>query len=155
MAIFPASAGSETFTLWSHITFGSLNFLAQKTSELRLVGHDEANVAGLGPRHSTRTKAEKRRLKRCDAALKQRLNASAIAVKWRARVAPPSTMVVIVRCEPASILDLLEDGSSSASMEPDVLDALIERLDQVYVNIEQRCLKAEQSQARNTCNQIT
>jgi hypothetical protein len=35
------------------------------------------------------------------------------------------------------------------------LDALIERLDQVYGNIEQRRLKAEKPQARKTCDQIT
>jgi hypothetical protein len=35
------------------------------------------------------------------------------------------------------------------------LDALIERLDQVYDNIEQRCIEAEKPRERKTCDQIT
>ena len=35
------------------------------------------------------------------------------------------------------------------------LDTLIERFDQVYDNIEQKCLEAKKPQARKTCDQIT
>jgi hypothetical protein len=69
MASYSASAGSETFILGSRITFG----------KVRLISHNVANITGPRPRRSIRTKVEKRRLKRHVAALKRRLNASAIA----------------------------------------------------------------------------
>jgi hypothetical protein len=114
-------------------------------------------------------------------------------------------MVVVVGREPASILDLLKDDSSNASMEPSLdsdeaqeracfvatpqrgdngggdlegpnqeeenqcqaciltceaalrqqeeeLDALVERLDRVYDNIEQRRLEAKRPRARKICD---
>jgi hypothetical protein len=52
MANYSTSAWSETFIPRSQITFGSLNFLAQETSELCLVSQNEANAIVLGSRRS-------------------------------------------------------------------------------------------------------
>jgi hypothetical protein len=118
MASYLAFAGSETFAPRSQITFGSLDFLTQKTDELHLVNHNVANIIGPVPRHSTLTKVAKQRLKRCVVSLKRRLNASAAAVKLRVKAFPPSAMVPVIGRQPASILDLLEDDLRSASTEP-------------------------------------
>jgi hypothetical protein len=57
MASYLAFAGGKTFAPGNQINFGSLDFLAQETSELRLVSHNVANAICPGPNHSTRTKA--------------------------------------------------------------------------------------------------
>jgi hypothetical protein len=52
MANYSTSARSETFIPSSQITFGSLNFLAQETSELCPVSQNEANAIVPGSRRS-------------------------------------------------------------------------------------------------------
>lgn len=67
-------AGGETFAPGSHITFGTLDFFVIAVGELSLVVPDMPDIMGTQPRHSTRTKAEKRCLKRRVTALRWRLN---------------------------------------------------------------------------------
>jgi hypothetical protein len=86
MAGYSAFTGGESFAPRSKITFGSLDFLAEKTGELRLVSPSMASATGPGPRHSTKTKAEKQRLRRRATAQKRRLNKLAAAARQQAEV---------------------------------------------------------------------
>jgi hypothetical protein len=81
--------------------FSSLYFLVTATDELRLVGPNALVIAGAGPARSSRSKVEKRRLKR-----------HATAIDQQANEASSSTLVTVVGREPTSVLDLLEDDST-------------------------------------------
>jgi hypothetical protein len=60
MAISSAFAKGEAFTPRSYVKFGSLDFLATTTGELRLAGLDEPLAASLAPKRFARRRAEKR-----------------------------------------------------------------------------------------------
>lgn len=86
--------------------FGSLNFLATATDELRLIDPDMPVATGAGPTSSNWSKAEKRHLKRCAAALKCCLNQLTTAIKQKVEAAPPSTFVDVIGHQPTSVLNL-------------------------------------------------
>jgi hypothetical protein len=62
--------------------FESLDFLGTATGELCLAVFDAHVATGTGLVRSTRSKAQKRCLKKCDAALKLRLNRVAAPITW-------------------------------------------------------------------------
>jgi hypothetical protein len=109
--------GDEVYAPGSRITFGSIDFLATATGELRLARPDVPTATSTGPTRSTRSRVEKRCLRRRTTGLKRCLNRLVAAAKQRAKRILPSTLVAVVGCQPASVLDLLEDDSSHASME--------------------------------------
>lgn len=76
--------------------FGSLDFLAATTGELRLACPDVPLAAGMAPKRSTRSKTEKRCHMKRAAAFEQRLDRLAAAVEQRAGEAPSSTLVAAV-----------------------------------------------------------
>jgi hypothetical protein len=63
--------------------FGTIDFVATATGDLRLATLDMHITTSTQHACSTRSKAEKRYLKRCVAALKHRLNRHADAIKKR------------------------------------------------------------------------
>lgn len=75
--------------------FVSLNLLATATGELRITDPNMSFTTGTRPARSTRSKAKKRCLKWCTAALKKYLNRHTDAIKQRAAKALPSTLSVI------------------------------------------------------------
>lgn len=107
-------AGGETFAPGSHITFGTLDFFATVAGELSLVVHGMSDTNGTQLTRSTRSKSEKRRLKRHVTSLKRRLNRH---TKTKMVEAPSSTLVVVVDRQLTSVLDLLEDDSRHGSTE--------------------------------------
>jgi hypothetical protein len=119
MAQSSVFTGGKTFASRSRIMFGSLDFLATATAtgELHLADSEVSAVAGVGgpTRSATRSKADKRRLKRRDVVLKRCLNRLAVAIKQNAEGALPSTFVVVIGHQPTFVLDLLEDDSSHGS----------------------------------------
>jgi hypothetical protein len=92
----------------SHITFGSLDFLAIVTDELRLIDLDIPVTTVAEPTCSTRSKTEKRHLNRLAAAIKQ-----------QAIGASSSTLVAVISHQPTYVLDLIEEDSSHGSTESD------------------------------------
>jgi hypothetical protein len=84
MAHTSTFASGETFTLGSHIMLGTLDFLVTATGDLRLATPDMTVTMDTRLTRSTRSKAEKRCLKRQAAALKHRLNRHAEAIKKKA-----------------------------------------------------------------------
>jgi hypothetical protein len=82
----------------------------------------------LGLTRSTRSKADKRRLKRRAATLKRRLNQHTAATKQRKDEMPPSTLVVVAGRQPSPIIDLLEDDFNRISTEANSdADEVLER----------------------------
>jgi hypothetical protein len=73
MARSSAFIGGEAFAPRSHVMFGSLDFLATATGELRLASPDVPITMGTRP---TRSKAKKQRLKGRDAALTSTMTTS-------------------------------------------------------------------------------
>ena len=102
MAQSSVFASGKTFASRSHITFGSPDFLATATGELHLVDSDVSAAVGVGgpTRSATRSKADKRRLKRHDVVLKRRLNRLAAAIRQNAEGALPSTFVTVIGHQP-------------------------------------------------------
>jgi hypothetical protein len=98
------------------MTFGSLDFLATATGELRLTDPDILVATSAGPTRFTRSKAKKR-LKRHVAALQQHLNRLATTIKHRAEGTSPSTLVAVIGHQPTSVLNLIEEDSSHSSTE--------------------------------------
>jgi hypothetical protein len=64
-----AFAGGKTFAPGSRITFSTLNFFDTTIGELNLAASNVPKTLGTQHTHSTRSKSEKRRLKRHAAAL--------------------------------------------------------------------------------------
>jgi hypothetical protein len=102
-----AFAGGETFFLGSRFMFGTLDFLA--IGELNLAALDVLVTVGARPARSTRSKAEKRCLKRRATTLKWCLNRH---VRSKATGAPTSTLVGVIGHQSTYVLYLLEDDSS-------------------------------------------
>lgn len=90
--------GSKAFVLGSHITFGSLDFIATATGELGFADLDTYVTIGVGPACSVtaRNKAEKRRLKRCTTTLKWHLNRLVAAINQKSEGASPSKFMVVI-----------------------------------------------------------
>jgi hypothetical protein len=108
-----AFARGEAFAIGSCITFVTIDFLATATDELSLAAPDMPDIVGARPARSTRSKAEKRRLKRRATTLKWRLNRHV-----RSKAAGPlsSTLVAVIGHQSTSVLDLLDDDSSHGSI---------------------------------------
>jgi hypothetical protein len=71
-----------------------------------------SGTMGTQPTHSTRSKENKRRLKRRVSALRRCLNRH---TRTKVVEAPSSTLVAVINRQPTSVLDLLEDDSSHGS----------------------------------------
>jgi hypothetical protein len=76
--------------------FGTLDFVATATGDLHLATLDMHVTTSTRHARSTRSKAEKRHMKRRIAALKHWLNRHADAIKKKAAEASPSTLVAII-----------------------------------------------------------
>jgi hypothetical protein len=109
MAQLSSFARGETFAPGSRITFGTLNFFATSTDKLSLVVRNVPVTMGTQPTHSTRSKAEKRRLKRRSTVLRRRLNRH---TRTKVVEALSSTLVAVINHRPTSVLDLVKDVSS-------------------------------------------
>jgi hypothetical protein len=92
--------------------FGTLNFLATAIGELCLAIPNVPITVGVLPARSTKSKVEKRHLKRHATALKWRFNKHADAIRRKAVEASPLTLVAIIGDQPTFVLDLLKDDSS-------------------------------------------
>lgn len=106
MAQSSASARGETFAC---IMFSTLDFFAATTGELNLAVPNVPSTMGAQHACSTKSKAEKRRLKRYVAAIKRCLNRHTTS---KVAEAPSSTLVAVIGHQPTYVLDLLEDDSS-------------------------------------------
>jgi hypothetical protein len=99
MAQSSTFAGSETFTLGSHITFGSLDFITTATSELYLTDSDtHVTTSAGGPARCTnaRRKAKKRHFKWHVIALKRCLNRLTAAIRQRVEETSPPTFMAVI-----------------------------------------------------------
>jgi hypothetical protein len=114
MAQSSTFAEGEAFTLGIHITFDTLNFFATATGELSLIVPGMPDTKGTQLTLSTRSKAEKRHLKKCVTALKWCLNRH---TRTKVVEAPSSTLVAVVGRQSTFVLDLLKDDSSHYSIE--------------------------------------
>lgn len=117
MAHASTFASGETFTSGSHNMFGTLDFLATATGDLRLTTPDMPITTGTQLTRSTRSKVEKRCLKRHVVALKRHVNKRGDAIKKKAVRALSLTLVA--GHQPTFVLDLLEDDSNHNSTRAD------------------------------------
>jgi hypothetical protein len=97
--------------------FDTIDFLAIAPGKLRLDIPNEPVTMGMQLACFTRSKMEKRHLKRHVTVLKQHFNGHIDAIRSKAAEATPSTLVAIIGHQPTSVLDLPEVDSSHGSTE--------------------------------------
>lgn len=110
MAHASTFASGETFTSGSHNMFGTLDLLATATGDLRLTTPDMSVTTGTQLTRSTRSKVDKRCLKRRVVALKRHVNKHDDAIKKKA--ARALSLTLMAGHQPTSILDLFENDSN-------------------------------------------